>query len=146
MRLQDVLKEREAEITALEQSLKESSRRPSLTETPLTSQAASVNGDATTSPSMSLSPKTINQFEELRHSIDPSDNGSVSDADESLDRLNELMRYGRKPSDTLVSHVRYRSMAQKESSHRDIVDKLNAELTQVRRQHDDLTLLSRDQV
>jgi hypothetical protein len=37
-------------------------------------------------------------------------------------------------------------MAQKESSHREIVEKLNVELSQVRRQHDELTVLSRDQV
>ena len=37
-------------------------------------------------------------------------------------------------------------MAQKESSHREIVDKLKAELSQVQRQHDELTVLSRDQV
>lgn len=37
-------------------------------------------------------------------------------------------------------------MAQKESSHREDIDKLNAELSQVRRQHDELTVLSRDQV
>ena len=39
-----------------------------------------------------------------------------------------------------------RSMAQKESSHREIVDGLNAELRLVRRQHDELIVLSRDQV
>lgn len=43
----------------------------------------------------------------------------------------------------IVSH---RSMAQKESYHREVVDELNAELSQVQRQLDDLTALSRDQV
>ena len=37
-------------------------------------------------------------------------------------------------------------MAQKESHHREVVEDLNAQLSQVRRQHDDLTALSRDQV
>jgi hypothetical protein len=37
-------------------------------------------------------------------------------------------------------------MAQKESRHRELVDELNDELAQVRRQLDDLTTLSRDQV
>ena len=37
-------------------------------------------------------------------------------------------------------------MAQKESSHRETVDGLNAELGQVRRQFEELTVLSRDQV
>jgi hypothetical protein len=37
-------------------------------------------------------------------------------------------------------------MAQKESHHREVVEDLNAQLTLVRRQHEDLTALSRDQV
>lgn len=37
-------------------------------------------------------------------------------------------------------------MAQKESSHREIVDGLNEELATIRKQHDELTTLSRDQV
>jgi hypothetical protein len=36
-------------------------------------------------------------------------------------------------------------MAQKESHHREVVENLNAQLTQTRRQLDDLTTLSRDQ-
>ena len=39
-----------------------------------------------------------------------------------------------------------RSMAQKESHHREVVEDLNAQLTQSRRQLDELTALSRDQV
>jgi len=37
-------------------------------------------------------------------------------------------------------------MAQKESQHREVVEELNAELTQIKRQLDELTALSRDQV
>jgi len=37
-------------------------------------------------------------------------------------------------------------MAQKESQHREIVDSLNEQLSQVRKQHEELTALSRDQV
>lgn len=37
-------------------------------------------------------------------------------------------------------------MAQKEAQHREEVDELNDQLGQIRRQHDDLTKLSRDQV
>jgi hypothetical protein len=37
-------------------------------------------------------------------------------------------------------------MAQKESSHKEVVEKLNSQLSQVQRQLDDLTTLSRDQV
>ena len=37
-------------------------------------------------------------------------------------------------------------MAQKESHHREVVEDLNTQLTQTRRQLDELTALSRDQV
>lgn len=37
-------------------------------------------------------------------------------------------------------------MAQKESQHREIVEDLNTELRTLRRQHDDLVALNRDQV
>ena len=37
-------------------------------------------------------------------------------------------------------------MAQKEAQHRDMVESLTDQLAQVRRQHEDLTMLSRDQV
>ena len=37
-------------------------------------------------------------------------------------------------------------MAQKEESHREIVDGLNAELMQVRRQHEELKAISSNQV
>jgi hypothetical protein len=36
-------------------------------------------------------------------------------------------------------------MAQKESAHREIVDDMTTQLTQLHRQHDELTVLSRDQ-
>ena len=38
------------------------------------------------------------------------------------------------------------SMAQKESQHREVMEELNAELAQTKRQLDELTALSRDQV
>lgn len=37
-------------------------------------------------------------------------------------------------------------MAQKESHHREVVDKLNDELSHVRRQYEELSTLSRNQV
>lgn len=94
MRLQEVLKEREAEITALEQSLKErdSSLTPPAQGSPDT-PSTPVNGDTgPTSPELHLSPKTRSQFQELRNSLDQPDGLPASDADESLERLNELMR------------------------------------------------------
>ncbi|KAJ7681788.1 hypothetical protein B0H17DRAFT_1161098 [Mycena rosella] len=150
MRLQEVLKDREAEITVLEGSLKESKSKAPVTVNgdaaedsvpapldPIT--PVGINGNANP---VHLSPKTISQFDNIRRSMSheppsvttdsESDlNGSsvFSEQDESLERLNELML----------------SMAQKESNHREIVEDLNEQLTQVRRQHDDLTALSRDQ-
>ncbi len=41
---------------------------------------------------------------------------------------------------------RCRSMAQKESSHKEVVDDLTKQLSQVRKQHEELQVLSRDQV
>ncbi|KAF7337943.1 Kinesin-domain-containing protein [Mycena venus] len=163
MRLQEVLKEREAEIAVLEGSLKESKAAPAPVpngvgvdhapvpfpppkpKDPITPPTtAGVDGHANP---VHLSPKTISQFDNIRrsmsheppphktsHSVTDSEseiNGSsvFSDQDESLERLNELML----------------SMAQKESNHREIVEDLKDQLAQVRRQHDDLTALSRDQ-
>lgn len=45
-----------------------------------------------------------------------------------------------------VSFVRFRSMAQKESAHKETVDSMNAEIEKVRREHSDIVTLSRDQV
>ncbi|KAJ8482105.1 hypothetical protein ONZ45_g15070 [Pleurotus djamor] len=147
MRLQEVLKEREAEIALLETSLKEKDREP-VTSSP----SGSDDVDTPSTPpngtgpngvhnlASYLTPKTIGQFEHIRRSMQlngrdhlldtgSEDASNVSESDESLDRLNELML----------------SMAQKESYHREVVDELNDELSQVKRQLDDLTTLSRDQ-
>jgi hypothetical protein len=45
-----------------------------------------------------------------------------------------------------IAHVVRRAMAQKESQHREAVEALNEELGQLRRQHDELTVLSNNQV
>ena len=37
-------------------------------------------------------------------------------------------------------------MAQKESTHKEVVDDLNTQLSQIKKQHDELQTLSRDQV
>lgn len=94
MRLQEVLKERETEITSLETTLKEQEGRGrSGNRTPSSaSPGTPINGD----PALHLSPKTMSQFQALRRSLDlslyQSGNGAVPENDESLDRLNELMR------------------------------------------------------
>ena len=94
MRLQDVLKEREAEISALEMSLREKNEMngaPSSLAAELQRSPSESNGDAY----VHLSPKTINHFSEIRKSLDlhHANQYTVSDVDESLVRLNELMRY-----------------------------------------------------
>ncbi|KDQ61130.1 hypothetical protein JAAARDRAFT_32135 [Jaapia argillacea MUCL 33604] len=136
MRLQEVLKERESEIAALEISLQAKDRADvlelSMPSTPIANGDGHFSGAST--PDVHLSPKTMNQFKEIRrsfeHDVAIHENGSaVSDSDESLVRLNELMM----------------AMAQKESQHRETVDGLNDQLGQLRRQHDELTTLSRDQ-
>ncbi|KAI9465965.1 kinesin-domain-containing protein, partial [Lactarius psammicola] len=132
MRLQDVLKEREQEIAHLEISLKE---KEALTPSTSSLQAttSSPTADDVDSPSTFLSPRTINQFDEIKTVLqNGSDGGDLtanSESDESLDRLNELMR----------------AMAQKESQHREAIETLNEELGQLRRQHDELTVLSNNQ-
>ncbi|KAG1756320.1 kinesin domain-containing protein [Suillus paluster] len=131
MRLQEVLREREAEISALESSLKE---KEQITPTPSEPHILhSTEADNLTH----LSPKTIQKFDAVRksmrlhHGLIPHVDADVSDndVDESLDRLNELML----------------SMAQKESQHKEVVDSLHSQLAQVQRAHDELTTLSRDQ-
>jgi hypothetical protein len=154
MRLQEVLKEREVEIGVLEESLK---ARPVGTSplAPVDIMITDSNGmlSPTESASATLTPDTMSQFNALRKGIAGgySDTASsvdvISEADENLERLNELMRYvllevGERSSPNGSS----RSMAQKESSHREIVDELTNELGQLRRQHDELTKLSHDQV
>ncbi|KAL1744355.1 kinesin [Schizophyllum fasciatum] len=152
MRLQEVLREREMEISALEESLKEAQDKSDMTSSELTEGKPRkidvdlpiiVNGTShENSDSVHLSPKTLGQFDSIRKSIDLRDGvpardsdsdgataAMIAERDESLARLNELML----------------SMAQKESQHREVVDDLSEQLTTVRRQLDDLTTLNRDQ-
>lgn len=88
MRLQEVLKEREAEISALETTLRE--KEEADTASPPT-ETAKGSEDQT----MHLSPMTIQKFNAVRKSMQlhgmSNDLNADSDVDESLDRLNELM-------------------------------------------------------
>ena len=98
MRLQEVLKEREAEITILETSLLAANTATSPRQdiqSPIV-----VNGDA--APPPYLSPNTLGQFEDIKtmvngrhhHPEGSSDRPAApSEPDESLDRLNELMLF-----------------------------------------------------
>jgi hypothetical protein len=97
MRLQEVLKERENEISVLEASLQDKPVVPSVAIEPAPSTPVQ---DGENAPFVYLSPKTLTNFDNIRKSManghDHLENGSegtrsVSEADESLDRLNELM-------------------------------------------------------
>ena len=102
MRLQEVLREREAEISALESSLKEKEQS-----TPSPSELGALQSTEV-GHSTHLSPTTIQKFNAVRKSMrlhhslishvhsNASDNdvdAPDNDVDESLDRLNELMLY-----------------------------------------------------
>ncbi|KAA1469366.1 kinesin-domain-containing protein [Dentipellis sp. KUC8613] len=134
MRLQDVLKEREQEIAHLEISLKEKGTSVSTLPSTPELEAEHVNGlNGEPSPGVFLSPKTMGRFDDIKTVLENghgrTDSLTNSEPDESLQRLNDLMR----------------AMAQKESQHREEVENLNDELVQLRRQHDELTALSQNQ-
>ncbi|CEL63802.1 Kinesin-like protein KIF21A OS=Mus musculus GN=Kif21a PE=1 SV=2 [Rhizoctonia solani AG-1 IB] len=128
--LQAILKAREAEIVALENTIKENEREASFralsSGAEIKVNGTHLNGDF--NPRDSLSPETMRDFAEIRKSLEvlPTNGESV---DSSLNRLDELMR----------------SMAKKESQHLELVDGLNNELEKLRKQHEDLIALSRDQ-
>jgi len=146
MRLQDVLKERETEITLLEESLKAAESRangysppaptkingltipPHLlrTESGESEEFMTAVGDhpdydntngrttpisSSPIPPVNLSPKTMNQFKAIRRSLDLSglikldgeDSAQPLEQDNSLERLNELMRYDIPP----VAQIRW---------------------------------------
>lgn len=108
MRLQEVLREREAEITALEQSLEESQQKDRPMAHPII-----VNGvdgkivhveDAAGATNVeladALTPRTLDRFDGIRKTMENGQNGHADTAssqneDESLERLNELMLYER---------------------------------------------------
>lgn len=92
MRLQEVLSQREAEITILEDSLNERKRAPA-SPLPMTEEER-VDDDV--NPNSHLSPKTVHNFDEIRkgmvqNGFAESKDGSIPDSDASLQRLNELM-------------------------------------------------------
>ena len=97
MRLQDVLKEREQEIAHLEISLKE--RETVVLVPPILQEVTGPHVvDNIDSPSVLMSPRTITQFDEIKTALqqgpgpDGTDMMGNPETDESLDRLNELMR------------------------------------------------------
>ncbi|CAG7852493.1 Kinesin-like protein KIF21A [Serendipita indica DSM 11827] len=132
MRLQEVLKEREAEIGALEISLKELKNPPKKARVAEEDLPEDVEDEQPSDGK--LSPSLMKRFARLRHSLIIEHPPKFPDDDappesESLDRLDELMR----------------SMAQKESQHKEQVDSLSSQLARMTRQYEDLSVLSRDQ-
>ena len=167
MKLQSVLKEREEEISLLETTLHQfkSPTSPLPPPTPSFDQTEAPespspeshsqsnppqcleNGRPITPPpsqlsdhDLNLSPRTRAAFDAIKADLSSSSNGlgftnfSATDTENSettnAHRLDDLMR----------------SMAKKESSHREAIDGLEDKLSTLQRQHDDLTVLSRDQV
>ncbi|GAA5911113.1 uncharacterized protein JCM6883_004273 [Sporobolomyces salmoneus] len=165
MKLQSVLKEREDEISLLETTLSQlksptSPLPPPAPTLETTSDADSPspesqsnhlpqileNGRSTTPPpsapsdhDLNLSPRTRAAFDAIKADLASTSNGlgfshfsATTENSETANahRLDDLMR----------------SMAKKESSHREAIDGLEDKLSTLQRQHDELTVLSRDQV
>ncbi|GAA6044957.1 hypothetical protein NBRC10513_004783 [Rhodotorula toruloides] len=153
LKLQSTLNERDAEIAALEATVQQlrtpdPSSAPSplhpagmplpsiVTERPATPPP----GEHPTPPSeLLLSPRTQSTFDSLRADLNGTGLGFValgapahdrSDQQDQSRRLDELMR----------------SMAHKESVHRETVEQLQSQLEALQKQHDELAVLSRDQV
>lgn len=103
MRLQEVLKEREAEISTLEQSLKDRPAKPLPAARGISaiSELDDAENELDEAKVKELSPKTLKQFKDLRRLSrrlslqNPGEptGDPVVDPSETLDRLNELMLY-----------------------------------------------------
>lgn len=96
MRLQEVLKERETEINALEGSLKEMQTQNKPRATSLTLNGTKADEDAPASGR--LSPTTMKRFARIRSSLiiehpPQFPDEPTPEASETVDRLDELMRY-----------------------------------------------------
>ena len=95
MRLQEVLKEREAEISTLEQTLKEKQTTSSAgaRQVSIISEAEDAENGAEDTNLKELSPATLQQFKALRRLSLQRTSEPAMDSSETLDRLNELMLY-----------------------------------------------------
>ncbi|BGP45900.1 hypothetical protein JCM10450v2_001735 [Rhodotorula kratochvilovae] len=149
LKLQSALDARDAEISDLEATVQQL-RTPAITPSSdshalsfpiITERAATPPPSSPHTADLLLSPRTRAAFDALKSSVGGADSPTpglglttapAAEDDEALaaSRLDDLMR----------------SMAQKESAHREAVDRLEDELAQLRRQHDELTVLSRTQV
>ncbi|BGP13736.1 hypothetical protein JCM10213_009049 [Rhodosporidiobolus nylandii] len=163
IKLQTALNEREAEISSLETTIQQLRSPPSAASPPAppfgpdsASPVVSVHLERPATPprrdisidDLNLSPRTLAAFSSLKAGLNGTSTGlglvdaipsdaavasalpSADEAEKHAARLDDLMR----------------SMAQKESSHREAVESLEDRLSGLQRQHDELTVLSRDQV
>ncbi|GAA6004770.1 hypothetical protein JCM10207_001008 [Rhodosporidiobolus poonsookiae] len=163
-KLQTALNEREEEISVLETTIHQL-RTPTIpsstpngsnlspADSPIDSPVISVNVERPSTPpttdsddhDLNLSPRTRAAFASIKAGLNGTGLGfvnaippdaavasspSLDDEAAQADRLDDLMR----------------SMAKKESTHREAVESLENQLSALQRQHDELTVLSRDQV
>jgi hypothetical protein len=138
VKLQQALTDREDEISSLEASLHRMDKTPIDTGS---SQARSIPSGMVTPPrtaslisdplDMHFSPKTLATFSALKADLSSTSSAMTTrDEDDNATRLDDLMR----------------SMARKESGHREAIEGLEDQLSSLRRSHEDLTAVSRDQV
>lgn len=144
MKLQQALNEREEEIAALETNLFQLRGPPpshsgDTSDSSISPPRIVTNGMITpprkrSQDDLNLSPKTIAAFSALKAELSSATVAAAGSPlpfdEENSARLDDLMR----------------SMAKKESGHREAIDLLEDQLSTLRRQHDDLRVLSRDQV
>ncbi len=99
MRLQEVLRERETEISTLEESLRENHAAQVVSQ--VKGAAGAFGHPSAALDNVDLSPKTLNNFDHIKqsmvngngHTTHPDNVSNHSESDESLERLNELMLY-----------------------------------------------------
>lgn len=153
LKLQSALDERDAEIATLEATVQQlRTPDPSGAPSPLRSAGMPLPSIVTERPAtpppderstppseVLLSPRSQSAFDSLRADLNGTGLGLValgatdshrSDQQDQSQRLDELMR----------------SMASKESVHRETVERLEGQLAALQKQHDELAVLSRDQV
>ncbi|GJN88660.1 hypothetical protein Rhopal_001626-T1 [Rhodotorula paludigena] len=164
LKLQSALNDREDEISTLEATVQQL-RTPVLSSpnaspspviarngfdspdvpfpTIVTERAATPPPSSPATAQLLLSPTTRAAFDALKASVAENDEGT------GLGLTNALPRDGTGDGESLTSSRLddlMRSMAKKESAHREAVEQLESELGALRRQHDELVVLSRDQV
>ncbi|GAA5894695.1 hypothetical protein JCM6882_006660 [Rhodosporidiobolus microsporus] len=155
LKLQTALNEREMEISTLESTIHQL-RTPTLpSTTPVDSPVVSLHVERAATPppqapdndELALSPRTLAAFKSIKAGLNGTGLGLVN----AIPADSAVASSPTSPSDDTANHGArlddlMRSMAQKESSHREAIEDLEGQLGTLQRQHDELTVLSRDQV